>query len=200
MPQSEKKLLFSDSLLRETIMRTILFILATLFILRVSWRSLKNPGSHGFYRFFVFVGILFLLFINYPYWFLDPFSMQHILSWILLLVSIAFVSQSLWMLKQRGGHAERVDMPENHAFENTVNVVEDGLYRYIRHPMYSSLLFLAWGAFLKNISLYTVLLVAGTSVFVFVAARVEEGENVRFFGDSYKEYMQRSKLFVPWIF
>ncbi len=181
-------------------MRTILFILATLFFLRVSWRSLKNLGSHGFYRFFVFEGILLLVLINYPYWFVDPFSGLHIFSWIFLLVSICFVSQSLWMLKRQGGHAERVDMPENHAFENTVNVVDDGLYRYIRHPMYSSLLFLAWGAFLKNISLLTVLLVAATNVFVFVAARVEEGENVRFFGDSYREYMQRSKLFVPWIF
>ncbi len=181
-------------------MRTIFFILATLFFLRVSWRSLKNPGSHGFYRFFVFEGILLLVLTNYPYWFVEPFSVQHILSWAMLLVSICFVSQSLWMLKQRGGHAEREDMPENHTFENTVNVVDDGLYRYIRHPMYSSLLFLAWGAFLKNISLLTALLVGATSVFVFIAAKVEEGENIRFFGDSYREYMQRSKLFVPWVF
>lgn len=181
-------------------MQTILFILTTIFFLRVSWRSLKNTGSHGFYRFFVFEGILLLVLTNFPYWFVDPFSAQHILSWALLLVSVCFISQSLWMLKQRGGHAERAEMPENHAFENTVNVVDKGLYRYIRHPMYSSLLFLAWGTFLKNISLLTVLLVAGTSVFVFVSAKVEEGENVRFFGDSYKEYMRRSKLFVPWVF
>ena len=42
------------------------------------------------------------------------------------------------------------DMPENLAFENTVKLVEVGLYRFIRHPMYASLLLLAWGAFLKH--------------------------------------------------
>ena len=183
----------------EILARIVLFVLATLFFLRVSWRALHNPGTHGFYRFFVFEGILLLALINQPHWFVDPFSAQHILSWCLLLVSICFIFQSLWMLKKRGGHAERKGMPENHDFENTVNVVDTGLYRYIRHPMYSSLLFLAWGAFLKHISLVTLSLVVGVSVFLFVAARVEENENIRFFGDSYREYMKRSKLFIPWI-
>ncbi len=184
----------------ETTARIVLFILATLFFLRVSWRSLHNPGTHGFYRFFVFEGILLLVLINQPHWFLDPFSVQHILSWCLLLLSVCFVGQSLWMLKQRGGYADRKEMPENHAFENTVTVVEDGLYRYVRHPMYSSLLFLAWGTFLKQMSLGTVVLVVCVTCLLFVAARVEEDENVRFFGESYKDYMARSKLFIPWVF
>ena len=180
--------------------KTVFFILASLFFLRISWRALRNPGTHGFYRFFVFEGLLLLMLINQPYWFVDPFSAQHILSWCFLLISICFIFQSLWMLKKSGGHAGREDMPENFAFENTVNVVEDGLYRYVRHPMYSSLLFLSWGAFLKHISPLTLLLVIGVSVFLYVAARVEESENVRFFGESYREYMKRSKLFIPWIF
>ncbi|MEA3466766.1 MAG: isoprenylcysteine carboxylmethyltransferase family protein [Thermodesulfobacteriota bacterium] len=173
--------------------------MATLFFLRVSWRSLQNPGTHGFYRFFVFEGILLLVLLNQPHWFVDPFSTQHTLSWCLLLISVSFISQSLWMLKKLGGHSERKDMPENHAFENTVNVVKEGVYRYVRHPMYSSLLFLAWGAFLKRISLVTLSLVIGISIFLFVAALVEENENVRFFGDSYREYMKQSKLFIPWL-
>lgn len=180
--------------------RIIIFFLCTLFFLAISRHSLKNPASHGFYRFFVFEGLLLLVLMNHPYWFVEPFSLRSVISWCLLLISICFVVQSLWMLKMRGGYAERVEMPENHAFENTVNVVEDGLYRYIRHPMYSSLLFLGWGAFLKNISLLTALLVAWVSFFLFIAAWVEEKENIRFFGRGYEEYMTRSKMFVPWIF
>lgn len=182
------------------LIRTVIFILGTLFFLRVSWKSLQNRGTHGFYRFFVFEGILLLALINQPYWFVNPFSFLQYLSWCFLSVSICFISQSLWMLKQRGGHAERQDMPENHAFENTVNVVTDGLYSYIRHPMYSSLLFLAWGAYLKNVSFITSVLVAGITFFLFIAARVEEGENIRFFGDSYREYIKQSKMFVPLVF
>ncbi len=179
--------------------RVILFFIASFFFLCFSRRSLGKPGTHGFYRFFVFEGILLLVLINHPYWFRDPFSPLHILSWLLLLASICFVVQSVLILKRRGGHADREDMPENHFFENTVNVVEDGLYRYIRHPMYSSLLLLAWGAFFKHITLFTAGLVFFVTGFLIVAARVEERENIRFFGSVYGEYMKRTKMFVPWL-
>jgi protein-S-isoprenylcysteine O-methyltransferase Ste14 len=177
----------------------ILFIFGSLFFVYFSRRSLFNPRSHGFYRFFVFEGTLGLVLINHPHWFADPFSPLHIVSWLLLGISIAFIVQSLLLLKRRGGHADRQDMPENHPFENTVNVVQEGIYRYIRHPMYSSLLFLAWGAFFKDINLFTICLVLLVTAFLFTVARVEERENIRHFGSGYADYMKRSKMFVPWI-
>ncbi len=179
--------------------RIILFIVATLFFLYISRRSLLNPQSHGFYRFFVFEGNLSLILLNHPYWFSDPFSPLHVLSWVLLLISICFISQSLMMLKKSGGHGDRPDTPENHSFENTVNVVDIGLYRYIRHPMYSSLLFLGWGACLKNLTPLTLGLVLVISGFIVAAARVEERENIRFFGSPYKAYIKRSRMFIPWL-
>jgi len=182
------------------IIRIIAFVLATLFFLQVSRRALQNPGSHGFYRFFVFETIFLLALINQPYWFVDPFSVSQIMSWCLLAFSVCLIIRSLWILKQRGGYAERQTMPENHAFENTVNVVDEGIYSFIRHPMYSSLLFLAWGAYLKNVSFLASVLVLTATFFLFIAARVEEGENIRFFGNTYKEYMRRSKMFVPFVF
>ncbi len=182
------------------LIRIVVFILATLFFLQVSRRALQNPGSHGFYRFFVFETILLLALLNQPYWFVDPFSFFHFFSWCFLAFSVCLIVRSLWALKQRGGYAERQNMPENHAFENTVNVVEEGVYRSIRHPMYSSLLFLAWGAYLKNTSFLASILVLTATFFLFIAARVEEGENIRFFGKNYKEYMKRSKMFVPLVF
>ncbi len=103
------------------------------------------------------------------------------------------------MLKQLGGHAAREGMPENHFFENTVHVVEKGLYRYIRHPMYSSLLFLAWGAFFKQITPLTIGLILLVSGLLIVAAKVEERENILFFGTAYEDYMQRTRMFIPWV-
>ena len=179
--------------------RIILLILCTIFFIRFSWRALQNPGSHGFYRFFVFEGNLILVLLNHPYWFENPFSALHLVSWILLLTSIFFVIQSLLMLKQKGGQAEREEMPGNFAFENTAQIVEVGLYRYIRHPMYSSLLFLGWGAFFKNITPLSLGLVIIVSAFLIVTAKVEERENLRFFGTTYEEYMQRTKMFIPWL-
>ena len=179
--------------------RITLFIIFTLFLIMFSRRALSNSRAHGFYRFFVFEGILVLVLLNYPYWFEDPFSPVHLLSWSLLLTSIVFIINSLLMLKQSGGHAEREDMPENFSFENTVHVVEVGLYRFIRHPMYSSLLFLAWGAFFKHITLLNIVLILAVSGLLIAVAKVEERENVRFFGAAYESYMQRTKMFIPWI-
>ena len=179
--------------------RIALFILCTIFFIRFSWRALHNPGSHGFYRFFVFEGNLILVLLNYPHWFENPFSALHLVSWFLLLASVIFVIQSFLLLKQKGGQAERQEMPGNLPFENTAHVVEVGLYRYIRHPMYSSLLFLGWGAFFKYITplgLGLVLLVSG---FLIATAKVEERENLRFFGTTYAEYMRRTKMFIPWL-
>lgn len=179
--------------------RIALFILCTIFFVCFSRRALGNPGSHGFYRFFVFEGILLLVLLNHPYWFREPFSPLHLVSWFFLGVSIFFIIRSFALLKQRGGHAEREGTPENHSFENTVRVVEEGLYRYIRHPMYASLLFLGWGAFFKHITLLNIALIILVSAFLVVVAKVEERENIQFFGLDYADYMQRTKMFIPWL-
>jgi len=180
--------------------RVILFILGTLFFIWFSRRALNNPQVHGFYRFFVFEGILLLMLLNQPYWFREPLTLQHLFSWFLLGSSICLIVKSFILLKQLGGRAERAAMPENHAFENTAHLVEEGLYRYIRHPMYSSLLFLGWGAFFKHISFLTLTLIVLITAFIYMAARVEEQENIGFFGVDYKDYRQRTKMFIPYIF
>ncbi len=176
-----------------------LFIAGSLFLLRVSWRALKNPGVHGFYRFFVFEAILGLVLLNQPYWFVAPFSAGHILSWILLAISIVYITQSLRMLKHHGGQQDRAEMPENLPFENTVQVVDAGIYRYVRHPMYASLLFLGWGAYCKHLTLLNSVLVVLMTAFLVAAARVEEKENIDFFGPEYSAYIKRSKMFIPWL-
>ncbi len=165
-----------------------------------SWRVLGNPKCHGFYRFFAFEAILALLLLNEPHWFIDPLTAMHILSWGLLLLSITFIAQALYLFKRHGGHAEREAAPENLPFENTITIVEDGLYGYVRHPMYSSLCFLAWGAFLKSMTLTSVMLVLASTVFLLIVAKIEEKENISFFGSAYVDYMSRTKMFIHWVF
>ena len=75
-----------------------------------------------------------------------------------------------------------------------------GLYKYIRHPLYSSLLFLTWGAFLKSPSWLGSGLVAVAMVCLVATARVEEAENIEYFGPVYQEYMKHTKMFVPFVF
>jgi len=182
------------------IIRTIVFFILTLFFIIVSRRALLNPRSHGFYRFFAFEGITFLILHNHPVWFKQPFSLQQSLSWLCLFFSIILVIRGLKALRTLGGHRVRHTSPENLTFENTQHLVQDGLYRYIRHPMYTSLLLLAWGAFFKLISFETIGAVAFVSLSLFLTAKVEEVENVKFFGPQYVEYKRSSKMFLPFIF
>ena len=178
--------------------RVTLFILLSLGLLAFSWRALKKFNSHGFYRFFAFEGILFLVLHNHPFWFEQPSSVTQLISWGLLLTSITYIVHGLGLLKRHGGLQEREDFPGNHSFENTVNLVEEGLYGYIRHPMYGSLLFLAWGACFKHLTLLTMGVGGVVTLFLIVTARVEERENCDYFGEAYQGYIKRSKMFIPY--
>ena len=58
--------------------------------------------------------------------------------------------------------------------------------------MYGSLLFLCWGFFFKQPSLAGGVLAVIASGFLVVTARAEEIENLRYFGEEYREYMKRT--------
>jgi protein-S-isoprenylcysteine O-methyltransferase Ste14 len=182
------------------IIQLVLFSIGTLFLIYISYKPLKSLQAHGFYRFFVFESILILILRNIPYWFTNPFSIQQIASWIILMISLYLVYQSFRILKKIGGSQKREDNSTNFQFENTVNLVKEGVYKYIRHPMYSSLLFLCFGVFLKNIDIYTAILAVVAFLFLILTARIEEKENISYFGDAYKQYIMETKMFIPIIF
>ena len=182
------------------VLRSVAFVMVTLFFTAISWRSLRNPRSHGFYRYFVFEGVAGLVLYNQPVWFDQPFSGLHTLSWLLLIMSVVLVVYGVGLLRRIGGQRERHSSPENLSFENTQHLVVDGLYRYIRHPMYTSLLFLAWGAFLKRVDLLTLVVVSLVTLALYLTAKVEEHENTAFWGEDYATYKLRSRMFIPFLF
>ena len=182
-----------------SLLRGLLLAGFSLVFLKISWKPLHNPRCHGFYRFFAFEGILFLVLLNYPYWFVDRYAPHQLLSWLLLAASIFYVLQALHMLRMVGGRQVRAETPENFAFENTAHLVTGGIYRYVRHPMYGSLLLLAWGAFCKHFSEPGLADVALTSLFLLVAGLVEERENIAFFGAAYLDYRKTTRMFLPFL-
>jgi len=84
--------------------------------------------------------------------------------------------------------------------EKTTELVTTGVYGYIRHPFYSSLLFLAWGIFFKHITWVGIVLGIIITILLFITAQKEEIENIAFFGEQYQEYMERTKSFIPYVF
>lgn len=83
--------------------------------------------------------------------------------------------------------------------EKSTLPVTAGIYRYIRHPLYSSLLFLAWGVFFKHLSLPGAGLALVATFFPTLAARMQEVEDPEYFGDVYRDYMSRARMFTPFL-
>lgn len=183
-----------------TIIKVVCFLVGTVCLVYISRASLSVPRSHGFYRFFAWEAILGLALLNIDVWFRDPFSWHQLISWPLLVLSAFLVIVGVRQLKQMGEpDAQRDDVPMV-AFEKTTALVTTGVYRYIRHPLYSSLLFLAWGIFFKTPSWLGGLLALAATLFLVATARIEEAENLRFFGETYREYTKRTKMFIPFLF
>ncbi len=161
-------------------------------IIIFSWfLSIKHKRYHGIARFFAFESIFILFLMNYRSWFLDPFSPVHILSWLLLLLSIYPVTAGFILLK-------KVGKPDSN-FENTSVLVQSGIYAYIRHPLYLSVLLLGTGIMLKDISSVQLLLGTINIIALIFTALIEEKEMVMKFGDEYRTYMKNTKMFIPWL-
>jgi protein-S-isoprenylcysteine O-methyltransferase Ste14 len=154
--------------------------------------TLQRPFRHRFYRFFVFESVIGLVLRGARVWFLDPFSLFQIFSWLFLGGSIFLAVHAVRLLKVVGA-------PDGD-IENTTRLVSQGAYRYIRHPLYSSLLLLGVGAFLKQLDLVNVVVLGALVVFVVATASVEEQENLERFGQAYRCYMDKTKRFIPAIY
>ncbi len=164
-------------------------------ILWISRRSLLRPASYGFCRFFAVESILVLIALNAPKWFAHIFALRQLASWLLLLISVFTVISGSLALR-RLGHP----VSQGSTGFTTVNLVTTGPYRHIRHPLYASLLFLAWGTFLKAVTPATLVLVSIATVALVATAKTEEAETIRRFGEAYRAYMTRTRLFIPFLF
>jgi protein-S-isoprenylcysteine O-methyltransferase Ste14 len=182
--------------------RLALFVGASVVLGYVSRASLNQARSHGFYRFLAWEFMLALVLVNVQglaQWFGDPFCLRQLASWVLLIGSIVPVTWGAYLLRTRGRPLAARDDRLLLAFEKTTQLVTTGVFKFVRHPLYSSLLWLAWGVFLKKPSeLASGLAVCATALLV-ATAKAEESENRRYFGTAYDSYMRDTKMFIPFI-
>jgi protein-S-isoprenylcysteine O-methyltransferase Ste14 len=179
--------------------KLIVFAVATAGLAWVSRSSLRNFRSHGFFRFFAWEAILALILFNINYWFVKPFSIHQVVSWSLLLLCSYLVIHGALLLRTAGKPDRRRNDSSLIGIEKTTELVTVGAYRYIRHPVYCSLLCLGWGVFFKHPSWFGISLVAITTIFLTMTAKMEDAENLRFFGEAYQSYMERTKMFIPFL-
>ena len=184
-----------------TLVRVAIFFAASAAIIQLSWRSLRDLRSHGFYRFFAFELLTALILLNVPMWFRDPLSTRQLVSWFLAAASIGLAIEGFRLLRLIGRPTLNAARSTNLPFENTTALVTAGAYRFIRHPLYASLLALVWCAYLKNpFAIGGIVLALSASGFLIATSVAEERENLVSFGAAYAAYMKHTRRFVPFLF
>ena len=178
--------------------RLMIFLVGTGVLAYVSRRSLLRPRTHGFFRFFVFECILALALLNVPVWFVNPLGWHQLVSWLLLVAGLVPLTMGVRELKHQGrpDSARRLES-ELFEFERTSKLVSSGIFHYIRHPLYASLLMLAWGVFFKLPSVVGAVLATAATAGVISMSRMDEAECLRVFGAEYRQYMLRTKRYIP---
>jgi len=180
-------------------LKLVIFIAASAGVVYVSRSSLLSLKTHGFCRFLAWEAILILTLLNVDFWFYKPFTLPRVISWPLLCISLFLVIHGFRWLRRVGKPDDRRQDASLIGVEKTTVLVTEGAYRYIRHPLYSSLLFLVWGVFFKSPSWSGVILAFAATAFLTATAKIEESENLKYFGEAYREYMKRTKMFLPFV-
>jgi protein-S-isoprenylcysteine O-methyltransferase Ste14 len=177
----------------------MVFFLGSLAIAGFSWRVFSNFRSAGFFRFLTIEALWALMIINAPWWFQDTFSVRHILSWLMLLGFLALTTSALYLLWA----ARRPSLKgpsKQAASDQSLRLVTTGPYRYVRHPLYTALMLLAWGTALQSGSWGSIFFSLLATGCLYYTSLLEEDENLERFGEDYAEYMTNTRMFVPGVF
>ena len=117
----------------------------------------------------------------------------------MLFAALYLVISGVILLKKIGKPNRNRDEKGLFNFEKTSELIDSGIFKYIRHPLYSSLIFLTWGIFLKHATLPLFLISIVSTQFLFITSLMDEKECIGYFGEKYMNYMKRTKRFIPFL-
>ena len=79
-------------------------------------------------------------------------------------------------------------------------LITDGVYAYVRHPLYLGDLLRNYGITMVFSSMYGLLFMLAANLFLVARIRMEEDMLLGAFGDEYRDYMKRTKRLIPFIY
>jgi protein-S-isoprenylcysteine O-methyltransferase Ste14 len=154
-------------------------------------RELLHFHSHGPYMFMAAESLLVLFFLNGGLLLENSQTVRLALSWAIMVLSACFALSGFLALRKYGRAV--------HHWEDTTRLVREGIVRYIRHPLYTSLMLLAVGVLLGEISPGACTACLLAVLFLVTASRVEEAESRAKFGSDYDLYAAETKRYLPFV-
>lgn len=143
--------------------------------------------------------IVLLILIHYHYVatgtiFWHPHWVVKIIAAVLVLAGFAAIVVSLWKhALNYSGLATLLGMETSDDFER------DGLHTYVRHPMYTGVLFLLWGVFIGYPYRNNLVSAVCFTLYCFIAIYFLERKLMAQYGEDYKAYRLRVPMLVPFI-
>lgn len=128
--------------------------------------------------------------MEYPAW--GQSLWLKTIGWGLLLMGAVLALGSALTLRLKGKPSS--------GWEHTTQLIETGIYRWIRHPLYLAALLVVTGAALLRAALITLVLLFPSMACFFLAALYEDRFNADKFGEEYRQYQAKSKLVIPFLF
>jgi protein-S-isoprenylcysteine O-methyltransferase Ste14 len=137
-----------------------------------------------------FSPLIYLINPNWMAW--SKIGLPNAIRWAGVAIGVLCVAGVYWLFSSIGSGITPVS-----ATRKEHVLVTNGIYRYIRHPLYTfgSSLFVSFGMMADN----WFIALAGILAFIVMAVRTpkEEANLIEKFGNQYREYMKRTGRFLP---
>ena len=157
-----------------------------------------GKAAERYYRlgYTIFAFVTFLPVLALPAWLPDMFWYTISAPWAYVMLAGQGLSLLLlgYSLLQTGMFTF-VGLPQAFGLEREEQLNTGGLYRYMRHPLYTFTLTFLWLSPVMSQNLASLNL--AVSLYAVAGAFFEERKLLRQFGDAYAEYQQRTPMLIP---
>lgn len=180
------------------IVKYIIFAAVEIGILFWVIGALRNKMRHEIAMsvgYFLFISLCFENFGNllpFQYWELSDIITLKIIGFLLLGISIIIALTAFLTIKFLGKSKK--------GWESTTQLIEKGIFSLVRHPIYFAAFLASTGAFLIKVSVFSIIIACISDICFFLAAFYEDKWDEEKFGEDYKKYKKRTKLFIPFIY
>jgi methanethiol S-methyltransferase len=174
-------------------------LLATIKIKAITYHWLGANSDRWYRLAYNFIAVITLLpILLLPVLLIDKEIYTIPYPWLIIstIIQVLAVFMLVIGLRQTGITSflglRQVFLPED---TTPPRLVVDGLYRYMRHPLYTAGLIFIW---LIPIMTWNLLaLIIGLTVYIFIGAYFEERKLLAEFGENYAEYRRHTPMLVP---
>ncbi len=134
-----------------------------------------------------------LIYLLNPAWLAwSKLGLPEFIRWVGVALGLTCVPLLYWLFRSIGSGITPVS-----ATRSEHRLVTHGIYRWVRHPLYTigSSLFIAFGLMADN---WFIMLLGGLAFIAMVIRTPKEEANlIEKFGDEYRDYMQQTGAFLP---